>query len=82
MKQIRRNWKCCHCGKIYKSRRLLSIHRKEEHPQYCVAGGWNKGLTKETSDILAKRSDTFKERIKSGEIIPPWKDKHLTFLTK
>lgn len=39
-------------------------------------GVWNKGLTKETSSSVARGAETFKARVKTGEIIPGFKNKH------
>lgn len=39
---------------------------------------WNKGLTKDTDERIKKGSDTFKNKIKNGEIIPHMLGKKLT----
>lgn len=66
-------WKCPHCNFIGETRAKLKEHQHKEHPQFCVEGGWNKGLTKETNESLKisgeKASKTLKEGYASGKII-------------
>jgi len=38
--------------------------------------GWNRGQTKETSDILKKAGEKYSEKIRLGIIIPGFKNKH------
>ena len=61
-------WKCSVCGEVFETRKLLSIHRKEKHPEQ--GGVWNKGLTKDNCESLKRASEKYKAKIKSGEIIP------------
>ncbi len=74
-------WQCVHCSKSFRTRALLYKHVAEEHSDFSSKGGkkaWNKGKTKETCESVKKGAETYKARIKSGEIIPPQKGKHLT----
>lgn len=68
-------WKCPHCSFIGRTRRILSKHKHEEHPNFCKIG-WAKGLTKETSESLRKVSTTFKQHLKDGTITLYWLGKH------
>ena len=68
-------WKCCYCGLVFDTRKLLAEHKHNEHPHpKCQA--WNKGLTKETSDAMRRRSETIAKRMASGEIKPSRLGKH------
>ena len=69
------NWKCCHCGLVFDTRKLLTEHRHKEHP-HPKGQAWNKGLTKETSEAVRRRSETIAKRMASGEIKPSMKGKH------
>lgn len=69
------NWKCCHCGLVFNTRRLLTEHKHNEHP-HPKGHPWNKGLTKETSELVKKQSETFSRKIAAGEITPSMKGKH------
>lgn len=60
-------WKCPHCDFIGETRSKLKEHQHKEHPQFCVEGGWNKGLTKETSYIIAKNSQAVKLSMNTEE---------------
>lgn len=68
-------WKCPYCGEHCASRKLLSLHKEENHKDILEKqnGGWNKGLTKETNASIKKGVETYRERVKSGEIIPSFK---------
>ena len=68
-------WKCPHCNFIGETRAKLKEHQHKEHPQFCVEGGWNKGLTKETNSIVKNTGETYKNNLKSGKIIPGFKGK-------
>ena len=43
---------------------------------------WNKGKTKENNESLKRSGEKYKEKIKSGEIRPPFLGKHHTDETK
>lgn len=45
------NWKCCICNSIFRTRREMQQHKKQKHPNQ-IYNAWNKGFTKETSEIL------------------------------
>ena len=64
----------------FKTRAQLRQHLKDaKHPNNQ---GWTKGLTKETSAIIAKASATIKNGYKTGRLIPVWKGKHHTEKSK
>lgn len=65
-------WKCkwCENETIFNTRRELSQHLKEVHPNKSKPGGWNKGLTKETNESILKGSNTLKKHIEDGTVIP------------
>lgn len=46
-----RIWKCTICGNEFPSRHKMQLHRKEAH-KFVKGTAWNKGLTKETSEII------------------------------
>ena len=50
--------------------------------KYLGNNRWNKGLTKETNESLARISRKLKEKYKNGEIIPALKGKHISEETK
>lgn len=72
-------YKCPFCDKEY-TKKGISTHIWRKHGDGInftanndakrENDSWNKGLTKETDERVKKGSETFKERIKSGEIIP------------
>lgn len=66
-------WKCPHCDFIGETRAKLKEHQHKEHSQFCVKGGWNRGLTKETNSILKqygkKLSKSLKAAYSSGQLI-------------
>ncbi len=45
-------WTCTICGKIFETRSILQSHRKTDHNFIYRKTSWNKGKTKETSDIV------------------------------
>lgn len=71
-------WKCPHCEFIGETRAKLKIHQHKEHPQFCVEGGWNKGLTKETNSIVRQYSEKCHQRYVSGELVGSFTGKHHT----
>lgn len=72
---------CPHCGKEY-SKYGIKTHiwrnHTEEGKKFDSNKGykdgtrvaWNKGLTRETDERVRKGGETYKNRVKSGEIIP------------
>lgn len=70
-------YKCPHCEKLF-NKRGISGHvwrvHSEKGKDYISKGNkkpsWNKGLTKETSEILKKKGERSKERFRLGLIIP------------
>lgn len=70
-------WKCCHCGLVFDTRKLLTEHKYKEHP-HPKGQAWNKGLTKETSEAMRRLVETLNRRIASGEIKPSMLGKHLS----
>lgn len=72
-------WKCEYCDDhpIFETRRQLEEHKREFHP-IPKRSSWNKGLTKETDERLAKANAKLKARYASGEIVSPQKGKHLS----
>lgn len=56
-------WKCDVCGEILETRRKKYDHMKNFHPAHPRGRSWNKGLTKETSTIIANSSVAIKERM-------------------
>lgn len=62
------------------------MHEMHEDKLYGPHGqgkpAWNKGLTKESSDILKKSSATLRERYSSGKIVPFWLERRHTLETK
>jgi len=71
-------YKCPYCGKIYKKKGICShiwrMHTDEGKKFDPNIGytkkrvAWNKGLTKETNNIVAQYAKTIKDKIESGEI--------------
>lgn len=49
----------------------LRRHKKEKHPEHAANGhAWNKGLTKETDERVAKMSATFARKRAAGWVSP------------
>ena len=63
-------WKCFYCGEIFETRRKKQLHFKEKHSMTVKIGGWSKGLTKETSPSLRRKSETYRKHLEEGKIIP------------
>lgn len=49
-------WKCSHCERVFRTRREMYSHSIEVHHNGKKKNAWNKGLSKETSDIIKKHS--------------------------
>ena len=45
------HWTCTICGEVFPSRRTMQEHRRDVH-NWKKGMAWNKGLTKETSEIV------------------------------
>ena len=65
-------WKCEYCNNhpIFETRQKLEEHKRKLHP-ISKCGSWNKGLTKETDERLAKANIKLKTRYAMGEIVSP-----------
>lgn len=67
---------CQYCGKVCKNTNSLKQHEKrcKQNPNRIMfdnlkhCGGWNKGLTKETDERVAKNAETLRNNIRSGKI--------------
>ena len=70
------NWKCHECETIFRTRRELIAHGKKIHGH--GSKGWNKGLTRDTSRIISKISQTRKDLLGKGLLIHPFKGKRLS----
>lgn len=72
-------WKCVNCDFIGNTRRELEQHRKLMHDVKFI---WNKGLTKESDDRVAKNakhvSESFKQHIADGYVNPTWTKEYWT----
>ena len=67
-------WYCKWCQEhpIFETRSDLQKHNKETHPHNIP---WNKGLTKETNESVAKAGKTLSESYAIGKFIPSQKGK-------
>lgn len=74
-------WKCERCNLIFETRVQLFTHNHEVHP-VPKGQAWNKGLTKETDERVAKNSkhslESFQKTIANGYINPTWKPEYWT----
>ena len=70
-------WYCkwCQDHPIFETRRELQKHNKELHISHAKMGGWNKGLTKETNESVAKAGKTLSESYACGKFISSQKGK-------
>ena len=59
-------WKCQECGLIFETRAKLREHNRSNHQNR--AGGWNNGLTKETSISIANASKKVSEGVKRAYV--------------
>ena len=57
-------WKCNRCGQIFETRAKLFEHGKIVHP---YIRSWNKGLTKETSSIIANQAKRCHQHYADGK---------------
>ena len=62
-------WYCKWCQEhpVFETRRELQKHNKEMHPSFS---SWNKGLTKETSEIVKLIGEKCSNSYKSGKKVP------------
>lgn len=85
-------YKCPFCDKEF-SKMGISTHiwrmhdeGKNHNPNLGYLPGtrqaWNKGLTKESDYRIKKIGESLSEKIKTGEIIPYWRGKHLSQKTR
>lgn len=70
-------WKCERCNLIFETRAQLFEHNHQVHP-IEKGSSWNKGLTKETDERVAKYCQTTRDRLDAGIIQPSMKGKHLS----
>ncbi len=61
-------WQCCHCEEVFVTRRELQEHKLSAHAEYCGKHAWNKGLTKDTCDIIKQQAERYSENVRSGKI--------------
>lgn len=86
-------YKCPFCDEIY-NKKGISTHiwrkhtenGKSHHPSNGFKENnrviWNKGLNKNNNEDVKKQSETVKNKIKNGEIIPYWKNRKHSEETK
>lgn len=68
-------WKCCWCDIIFETRSKLIDHKHKNHQKNTI---WNKGLTKETNNIIKNASETLKKHYAQGLIKPSFLGKKHT----
>ena len=72
-----KEWTCKWCGLKFNSRKKMYDHIHAIHGSFSGTT-WNKGLTKETSESVAKAAKTLNEGLKSGRITPSFTGRHLS----
>jgi len=81
-------WTCRYCGLVFETKHKLWEHYHSVHesslgkPHNKGGRAWNRGLTKETDDRVKLGTETYKARIKSGEITPSFLGRHHSEETK
>ena len=83
-------YKCPYCDRIF-SKRAISTHIwrthgeginhkpfDKFHREGISTPSWNRGLTKETNETVKNAGIKYSNRIKSGELKPSMKDRHLS----
>ena len=60
-------WKCPYCSEMFRTRREKQNHVKTNHPEQQKGFAWNKGLTKETNENVAKNGKAISDNYKSGK---------------
>ena len=76
------NWRCVWCEEIFRTRREMQNHKHENHSEYSSKKAWNKGLTKETNEIVRRRGQTLSKNLKSGKTKNVWFGRHHSEETK
>ena len=61
-------WKCDYCECVFETRRILQKHKHDVHGSIPTGGAWNKGLTKETDERIAKYATTLHDKYASGQL--------------
>lgn len=88
-KQESGKYKCPFCEKEF-CEKGIATHIYSKHTDYGItqiknripprlgksSKAWNKGLTKETSEIIKQRSEKIKQKYASGELVGSFKGKH------
>ena len=71
-------WVCPHCSDhpIFNTRQELLDHKHKYHPIES-GSSWNKGLTKETSDIVKRHAEKLSNDYKTGKLTSYNKGKHM-----
>ena len=68
-------WKCEQCNLIFETRAQLFDHNHDVHP-IPKGSSWNKGLTKETDERVARNaehvSESLRKTIADGYVSPTW----------
>lgn len=81
-------WYCKFCDQIFETSHQLWKHKHECHQELLNGPhgkgqiAWNKGLTSKTNDSLKKVSQKLCKKYESGEIIPVFKGKHHSDISK
>ena len=77
----RGTWQCKKCNLIFETRAQLFEHNHQIHP-IQKGSSWNKGLTKETDERVARNakhvSEGFRKRIDEGYVNPTWAPEYWT----
>lgn len=74
-------WRCLKCNIIFNTRAEYYSHNKKEHP-IDPGSSWNKGLTKETNEIVRKHAEKLSNDYRSGKLISSHKGKKMSDETK
>ena len=65
-RHVKGDWKCTSCGKIFRTRRLMQEHYREEHYNGKCNHSWNKGLTSETDERIHRQSKQISQTLTDG----------------
>lgn len=60
----RGDWKCATCGKVFRTKREMQEHYRSDHYDGKPCQAWNKGLTKETSELVRHNSESVSKAMK------------------
>lgn len=74
-------WKCCHCGLVFDTRKLLTEHKHKEH-SHPKGSSWNKGLTAKTDLRVKAHSEKIRDGYRCGRLKGSWIGKHHSDETK